>query len=465
MWIFFNLLSLQVLPLISILLHVPIISGLHLILLYFLSSSDGFWLIEGVVDGPLDADGFGGAFSEDLVEHGFPCELSVVSVSVLDESLASDAVEGDVFDLTPDGEVLVEESDHVLVGLQGVCWQLEVSDEESPAFLVEGANASVILLVSGVSCSAEDVSQIVLIGFIQVLLLRDSVIEPAVDSLGACSSGEVNAEVGGALLLVFVCLGVPGVYLRVALEERRRFLHHLVPVSEVLVIPDVVVVVSFYVGSLFLWLFDLSAGRLLEQLSDFLIPELLEELVLLLKLNIILPQQRVMLWDALILILIVWVWIGLHLLLNLLLNSPFALVVVRCSLDLLESRLLLILVVLIVLRIHDGKVLLLQLVYSHLLPFILFPLLLLLAQLLLPLLLYWDLLLRLLDHWQLCLHREISNDCSFRHFPHCLSCCIVIVIGSLVCLVEVFLIILLHRHLSNLGFLDRLVAFLVGTHF
>lgn len=78
-----------------------------------LFSPDSFGFIEGVVDGPLDANGFGGVFVESLVKHGFPCEFCMVPMFVFDEGVALLAVEVDVFDLSPGGEVFVKSPHHV----------------------------------------------------------------------------------------------------------------------------------------------------------------------------------------------------------------------------------------------------------------------------------------------------------------------------------------------------------------
>jgi hypothetical protein len=101
-------------------------------------------------------------------------------------------------------------------------------------------------------------------------------VEPAIDSLRTSTSCKVDTEVSRTFLLKLICFSVASVYLRVAFEERRRFLHLLVSVSQVLVIPDVVVIVTFNVGCLLLRFFDLPPSWVFKQFIYLVISKLLE---------------------------------------------------------------------------------------------------------------------------------------------------------------------------------------------
>jgi len=133
-----------------------------------------------------------------------------------------------------------------------------------------------ILFVSGVTSSPENVSQIILKGLFQIFFLGCAMIEPAVYTLSACTASKVYAEISRALLLKLVSFGVPSVYLRVAFEQRWGLLDLLISVGEVLVIPYVVVIVPLDVRGVFLGLLDLPPPRPAHPLLHLMILEQLE---------------------------------------------------------------------------------------------------------------------------------------------------------------------------------------------
>lgn len=110
--------------------------------------------------------------------------------------------------------------------------------------------------------------------------------ESAVDAFCACTSCEIDTEVGGAFLFKLVCLSVSCVDLRIALVEGGSFLNLDIPVGQVLVIPDVVVIVPLNVSRVLLGLLDLPAGRPLHPLVRLEVLEVFEQSVLLIMLNI-----------------------------------------------------------------------------------------------------------------------------------------------------------------------------------
>ena len=133
-----------------------------------------------------------------------------------------------------------------------------------------------VLFVSGVASSPENISQIILKGLFQIFFLGCAMIEPAVDTLGTCTASKVHTEISRALLLKLVSFGVPSVYLRVAFEQRRGLLDLLISVGEILFIPYVVVIVPLDVRCVLLGLLHLPPARPTHPLLHLMILEQLE---------------------------------------------------------------------------------------------------------------------------------------------------------------------------------------------
>lgn len=76
-------------------------------------------------------------------------------------------------------------------------------------------------------------------------------IESAVNAFRACTSREVYTEISRAFLFEFISLCIASIDFRVALIQRRGPLNVLISVSQVLIIPDVVIVISFNIGGVF----------------------------------------------------------------------------------------------------------------------------------------------------------------------------------------------------------------------
>ena len=122
--------------------------------------------------------------------------------------------------------------------------------------------------MGGVSGSTEDISEVVFLGLVNVFLLRYSMVIFAIDAFSARASCEIHAEVSAVLLLKVICFCISSVDLRLQLREGRSSLDFDVAISQVLVVPDVVVVVAFFVGGVFLALIDLLASWALHPLMD-----------------------------------------------------------------------------------------------------------------------------------------------------------------------------------------------------
>ena len=130
--------------------------------------------------------------------------------------------------------------------------------------------------MGGVTSPAKDVSQIVFLGPIQILPLRHSVVESAVDSLRARATSEVYAKISRVLLLKVISLGEASVDFRMKLGETGSAVDMDAPIGEVLVVPDVVVIVAFLICSLFLRFFRLTSCRPLHPLVDLLVHKFVE---------------------------------------------------------------------------------------------------------------------------------------------------------------------------------------------
>ena len=122
--------------------------------------------------------------------------------------------------------------------------------------------------MGGVSCSAEDISEVVFLSLVNVFLLRDPMVIFAIDAFSARASSEIHAEVSAVLLLKVISFRIPSVDFRLQLRERRSSFDFDIAISQVLVVPNVVVIVAFFVGGVFLALIDLLAGWSLHPLMD-----------------------------------------------------------------------------------------------------------------------------------------------------------------------------------------------------
>jgi hypothetical protein len=102
------------------------------------------------------------------------------------------------------------------------------------------------------------------------------VVEATVGALCASTSRKVDAEIGTSLLLQLISFGIPRIYFWLTFEKRRSSFYAGISVRQVLVIPDVVVVVAFNVGGVLFRLFYLPAGGSLHPAGHLLILELFE---------------------------------------------------------------------------------------------------------------------------------------------------------------------------------------------
>ena len=98
----------------------------------------------------------------------------------------------------------------------------------------------------------------------------------ATDTFSAGASCEIHAEVGAVFLLEMVSFCKSSVDFWLQPREGRSSFDFDIAISQVLVVPNVVIVVSFFVSGVFLALIDLLAGCSLHPLMDLEVLELTE---------------------------------------------------------------------------------------------------------------------------------------------------------------------------------------------
>ena len=130
--------------------------------------------------------------------------------------------------------------------------------------------------MSGVSRSSEDIPEIILLGPVNVFLLWHSMVIFAVDAFSACASCEIHAEVSAVLLLKVVSFCISGVDFWLELRERGGSFDFDIAISQVLVVPNIVIVVAFFVRGIFLALIDLLASCSLHPFMSLKVFELSE---------------------------------------------------------------------------------------------------------------------------------------------------------------------------------------------
>lgn len=101
-------------------------------------------------------------------------------------------------------------------------------------------------------------------------------VEPAVSSFSTSATCEIHTEVSASSLLKLVSFSVSSINLRLTPEKRWRSLHPCISVSQVLIIPDIIIVISLHVGSVLLRLLHLSPGLSLHIASHLVIFKLLK---------------------------------------------------------------------------------------------------------------------------------------------------------------------------------------------
>ena len=137
---------------------------------------------------------------------------------------------------------------------------------ETAALFTEAAYSAPVLPLHRVPTATEHILRVVVLT-LAVRVCRHPVIVATILAFGAAATGEINAKYALALLLVRFC--VAGVARRRAPVQRWQPLASVLPIRQILIVPDVVVVVAFDVRRVLLRDVvgaDLLSGGPLEEL-------------------------------------------------------------------------------------------------------------------------------------------------------------------------------------------------------
>lgn len=133
--------------------------------------------------------------------------------------------------------------------------------KNSSALNVEGTDSCEVILVVSVSGSTKQVSQIIF-HFVSVFLGWNPVVISAILSFRAASSGEIYAEPSRVFLLLVVSLRETSILLWVTFIKSRHPLVTILAVCKVLVVPNIIIIISFDICRIFLrGISDLTSSR------------------------------------------------------------------------------------------------------------------------------------------------------------------------------------------------------------
>jgi hypothetical protein len=156
------------------------------------------------------------SLKENLIKHGLSRKFSIVTMLILNKRYALVGVEMDIFNFSPRREVLIEYSDHVSNRSGRIGRELNVSDKESSAFFIERTNSRMIFLMSSMTSSSENISQIIFKCFFKIFVLGSPMIESTINSFSACTSCKINTEVCRTLLFKLISFRESSVNLWIA---------------------------------------------------------------------------------------------------------------------------------------------------------------------------------------------------------------------------------------------------------
>ena len=113
---------------------------------------------------------------------------------------------------------------------------------KTTALLTEAAYSAPVLPLHRMPTATEHILRVVVLT-LAVRVCRHPVIVATILAFGAAAAGEINAKYALALLLVRFC--VAGIARRRAPVQRRQPLASVLPIGQILIVPDVVVIVAF----------------------------------------------------------------------------------------------------------------------------------------------------------------------------------------------------------------------------
>ena len=204
--------------------------------------------------------------------HCLFCKLCKVPVCILYKSCETTLIEVNILDFSKLREVLIQKTHnisdwHCIVRCHSAFCssvlrvELDAWNKQCSTLFVERTNPLQILFMSCMPCSAEDIPEIIFTCLINVFRLRDSVIILAIHAFCARTSCIINTEICWTLFLKVICFCESSIDFRFYFSQRWSSLNFDVSVSQVFIVPNVIVIVSFFVSCIFLTLCHLFSSR------------------------------------------------------------------------------------------------------------------------------------------------------------------------------------------------------------
>ena len=223
--------------------------------------------------------------------HCLFCKLCKVPMCILYKSCETTLIEVYIFDFSKLREILIQKTHnisdwHCIVRCHNAFYssilrvELDAWNKQCSTFFVERANPLQILFMSCMPCSTEYISEIIFTRLINVFCLRDSVIILAIHTFCACTSCIINTKISWTLFLKVICFCESSINFRFNFSERRSSLNFDVSISQVFIVPNVIVIVSFFVSCISLTLCHLFSSRPLHPFVYLQISKLPESLKL-----------------------------------------------------------------------------------------------------------------------------------------------------------------------------------------
>lgn len=203
--------------------------------------------------------------------HSFSGKFCEISMAELDIGSESTLIKMNISNFSKHAEMFIYKSCNILdshaVGtLKSLrLWfgvQKYFCDTKSVTFFIKWPDSFLVIFVASVSSPSKYISQIVLSGQ-QVVLCRHSMVKLTICTFAATASCKVYTKVCGTFALHFVCLCKSSINLWLQLVKRDSSFLILVSISisQILIIPNIIVIVAFNIRCLFLKFSNLSPSR------------------------------------------------------------------------------------------------------------------------------------------------------------------------------------------------------------
>lgn len=106
-------------------------------------------------------------------------------------------------------------------------------------------------------------------------------------TFSAGTSCKIDTKPRRSFLCKLICFCIPSIYFRIAFIQRWSSFDMLVSISQKLIIPNIIIIVSFNICSFFFRFLNLSTSRFGHEFLHLLISKLLKQFVFLLELGIL----------------------------------------------------------------------------------------------------------------------------------------------------------------------------------